>query len=477
MPFLPWLLLVVCMALASGCAVNPATGRDDFVLMDEATEQELGIRYNQDVQQRYPRYPDAQLQAYVQQVGERVARHSHRPDLAFIFTVIDSPDLNAFALPGGYIYVHRGLLAYLGSEAELAAVLAHEIGHVTARHGARQRSQSQAWGAIGQVAALGTGVGAVADATQLLGGALVRGYGREMELQADELALQYLARSGYDPQALVRVIEVLQAQDAFLRSERADPGRQAGGYHGLFDSHPAHEARLRQLMSRETGSGAWNRDAYFQALDGLVIGGPVGQGVLRGRHLSHGPLGVTLDYPPGWRVVSEPDSVTAYSPDGVVYLGLRSEPVDPGLSPMAFLGARVGDRHLLEAHTLDGAALPGATAWLAGPPARRVAVAFGDARAYLFVAGAEKDAALRDADAQVLATVLSLRGVTGQDASLAEPVRIRTVKVGKGQHLTDFISVGNAAVSTHDLENRIRLLNNLYPIGDVQPGDWLKVVR
>lgn len=146
MPFLPWLLLVVCMALASGCAVNPATGRDDFVLMDEAAEQELGIRYNQDVQQRYPRYPDAQLQAYVQQVGDRVARYSHRPDLVFIFTVIDSPDLNAFALPGGYIYVHRGLLAYLGSEAELAAVLAHEIGHVTARHGARQRSQSQAWG-------------------------------------------------------------------------------------------------------------------------------------------------------------------------------------------------------------------------------------------------------------------------------------------------------------------------------------------
>ncbi|WP_165680635.1 M48 family metalloprotease [Metapseudomonas otitidis] len=477
MPFLPWLLLVVCMALASGCAVNPATGRDDFVLMDEATEQELGIRYNQDVQQRYPRYPDAQLQAYVQQVGERVARYSHRPDRVFIFTVIDSPDLNAFALPGGYIYVHRGLLAYLGSEAELAAVLAHEIGHVTARHGARQRSQSQAWGAIGQVAALGTGVGAVADATQLLGGALVRGYGREMELQADELGLQYLARSGYDPQAMVRVVEVLQAQGAFLRSGRADPDRKDGGYHGLFDSHPAHEVRLRQLMGREAGSGVWNRDAYFQALDGLVVGESAAQGVLRGRRFYHRSLGVALDIPPGWRVVDESMAVTAYSADGAVFLVLRSEPLEPGLSPIALLGTRVGGRRLLEARALEEAALPGATAWLTGPPARRVAVAIGESYAYLFVAGAMKEEALRNADAQVLACIRSLRGMTEQDASFAEPARIRTLRVGNGQHLTDFISAGTATVSTHEQENRIRLLNNLYPIGDVQPGDWLKVVR
>ena len=135
----------------------------------------------------------------MQRVGERVARHSHRANLNYIFTVVDSPDINAFALPGGYIYIHRGLMAYLNSEAELAAVLAHEVGHVTARHSVQQQSQSQAWNILGQAVAIGTGVSAAGDLTNVLGGAMVRGYGRDMELQADGLGAQYLARSGYDP--------------------------------------------------------------------------------------------------------------------------------------------------------------------------------------------------------------------------------------------------------------------------------------
>ena len=162
---------------------------------------------------QYPRYPDQALQAYVQQVGERVARHSHRGQLDYHFTVIDSPDINAFALPGGYIYIHRGLMAYLGSEAELAAVLGHEVGHVTARHGVRQQSQSTAWGVLGQAVAMGTGVGAAADVTGVLGNAVVRGYGRDMELEADGLGAEYLARGGYDPQAMICLLYTSDAAD------------------------------------------------------------------------------------------------------------------------------------------------------------------------------------------------------------------------------------------------------------------------
>ena len=107
----------------TGCAVNPATGHSNFVMMSERQELDLGQRYSQEILKQYPRYADEKLQAYVQHVGERVARHSHRDQLDYQFTVVDSPDINAFALPGGYIYIHRGLLAYLNSEAELAAVL------------------------------------------------------------------------------------------------------------------------------------------------------------------------------------------------------------------------------------------------------------------------------------------------------------------------------------------------------------------
>lgn len=139
-----WLLLLLLgVGALGGCAVNPATGKSDFVMMSEQQELGMGARYNQEILKQFPRYNDEKLQAYVQRVGERVARSSHRSNLQYHFTVIDSPDINAFALPGGYIYIHRGLIAYLGSEAELAAVLGHEVGHVTARHSVRQQSQAQ----------------------------------------------------------------------------------------------------------------------------------------------------------------------------------------------------------------------------------------------------------------------------------------------------------------------------------------------
>lgn len=149
-----WLLLLLLgVGALGGCAVNPATGKSDFVMMSEQQELGMGARYNQEILKQFPRYNDEKLQAYVQRVGERVARSSHRSNLQYHFTVIDSPDINAFALPGGYIYIHRGLIAYLGSEAELAAVLGHEVGHVTARllasrpdPGARRASDHERYG-------------------------------------------------------------------------------------------------------------------------------------------------------------------------------------------------------------------------------------------------------------------------------------------------------------------------------------------
>ncbi len=138
-------LLVVPILLAlSSCAKNPVSGRQDFVMMSEAQEVSIGLRQDILVKQQYRVYPSRALQEYVESVGQKVATRSHRPLLKYHYTVVDSPEINAFALPGGYIYVTRGILAYLNSEAELAAVLGHETGHVTARHGVRQQSASQA---------------------------------------------------------------------------------------------------------------------------------------------------------------------------------------------------------------------------------------------------------------------------------------------------------------------------------------------
>src|SRR5690606_27346548 len=141
----PCRVLLAALALGlAACATNPVTGGRNFVLMSEAQEIELGRANDPKIREQFGVYEDDELQAYVQQVGERLAAQSHRTDLVYRFAVLDSPDVNAFALPGGYIYVTRGLLAYLSSEAELAAVLGHEIGHVTARHAVRQYSAATA---------------------------------------------------------------------------------------------------------------------------------------------------------------------------------------------------------------------------------------------------------------------------------------------------------------------------------------------
>lgn len=217
------ILLAALLCLAA-CAVNPVTGGRDFVTMSEQQELALGRKSHQQILGEYSVYPNQSLQSYVQRVGQDIAGRSHRRQLVYRFTVLDSEDVNAFALPGGYIYITRGLLAYLNSEAELAAVLGHEIGHVTARHSVRQHS-------VAQTASIGATLGAIfipqmrtQGASQLvnvLGTALLSGYGREHELEADRLGAEYLARAGYSPSAMFDVIKILKK----TRAVRQEPGQ------------------------------------------------------------------------------------------------------------------------------------------------------------------------------------------------------------------------------------------------------------
>ena len=185
-----FLLLLLIVSLVS-CAVNPVTGKQDFVMISEEQEIQMGREYNSQILKMNPVYQDQKLQDYVQSIGESLALKSHRPNLIYRFTVLDSPDINAFALPGGYIYINRGLMSYFSSEEELAAVLGHEIGHVTARHSVRQYSQSQLMGILSAAIEINSGRTA-GNIANLASGALLSGYGREMELEADDLGAQYI---------------------------------------------------------------------------------------------------------------------------------------------------------------------------------------------------------------------------------------------------------------------------------------------
>ncbi|XBD33731.1 M48 family metalloprotease [Pseudomonas anguilliseptica] len=474
------LMLFVLLMQLAGCAVNPATGRSDFVMMSEQQDLDLGRRYNQQILKENPRYADEKLQAYVQQIGERVAKNSHRNQLAYQFTVVDSPDINAFALPGGYIYIHRGLLAYLSSEAELAAVLGHEVGHVTARHSVQQQSQSTAWGLLGQAVAVGTGVGAAADVTSVLGSAFVRGYGRDMELEADGLGAQYLARSGYDPQAMIEVVKVLKSQENFARDQAAARGeaQPAGGYHGLFDTHPDNDRRLQQVLgparALATGQQEVNRDAFLKHLDGLPFGDSAETGVRRGQRFYHADLNFTLVFPQGWDLVNRPDALIGHTADQQAFIAMTLEDNPQNLTPAELLRQRVGGQRLVAGVELQQAGLKGYSAVLPGNAAKRVAVIQHGPRLYLFVAAVRGRASLESQDEQFLRVIKSFRPMTRAEYQQAQPLRLQMVKAKPGQTIE---ALAKGSKLPGDALKTLRLLNNLYPSGQPRAGDWLKVVR
>lgn len=473
-------LLLFLLAQLVGCAVNPATGKTDFVMMSEQQEIDLGRNYAQEIAKQYPRYADEKLQAYVQQVGERVARNSHRSNLDYSFTVIDSPDINAFATPGGHIYIHRGLMAYLGSEAELAAVLGHEVGHVTARHSVRQQSQSTAWNILGQAVAIGTGVGAAGDITNVLGGALVSGYGRDMELEADGFGAQYLARSGYDPQAMIEVVKVLKSQEDFARDEARAKGQEVppAGYHGLFDTHPDNDTRLRQVVASAsplaTSQGEVGRDSYLKRIEGMPFGDSAEAGVRRGQRFYHVGLDFTLAIPQGWELINRPDAVIVHSGDQQAFMVMSMQPLRPGTDSRTFVREKTGGRGLTAEQSFTQNGLDVTTGVLTGDGAKRVAVVARQSEAFLFIGAIKGRASLESADDQFMEVLRSFRPLQAKEREQGQPWRLHLVQFKAGQSLE---ALSREMGGEGDKLKRLRLLNGLYPTGQPLPGDWLKVVR
>ncbi|MEM1178621.1 MAG: M48 family metallopeptidase [Acidobacteriota bacterium] len=230
-------LALGALALTTGCATNPATGRNQLSLYSEAQEVELGRNADRDLVAEYGLYDDPELASYVDALGQELAATSERPGLPWTFRVLDDPAVNAYALPGGYIYMTRGILSHMGSESELAAVLGHEIGHVTARHGVNRMSKAQ-------IANIGLGVGAVLapELARGLGGEAQSGlqllflkYSRDDERQADRLGHRYADRIGQNPEGMVNMFTMLSAQ-----SRLAGVGRLPG----YLLTHPHPEERL-----------------------------------------------------------------------------------------------------------------------------------------------------------------------------------------------------------------------------------------
>ncbi len=303
--------LMAAAVILAGCATNPATGEKQFSLISEGQEIQMGLEADPSIVASMGLDPDSGRQRYVREMGLRLARVSERPNLPWTFRVIDDPVVNAFAVPGGHIYVTRGILAHLNSEAELASVLGHEIGHVTARHSVTQMSRQQ-------LAQIGLVVGTVLKpelaryagiASQGLGLLFLK-YSRDDESQADQLGLRYMRRGGYDAHRMPEVFTLL---------DRVGQASGGGRVPEWLATHPnpgnrrgSIERQIAALPAESLGTVV-NRDAYLRHIDGVVFGNNPRDGFFRGSEFFHPELRFRFTFPQGWATQNQRQAVVAVS--------------------------------------------------------------------------------------------------------------------------------------------------------------------
>ena len=324
------------LAFSAACAVNPATGSRELSLISQGQEIEMGRRADADVTATLGLVDDPDLQAYVSDLGKELAAVSERPELPWSFKVVDDPAVNAFALPGGFIYVTRGILASFESEAELVGVLGHEIGHVTARHSVSQASRQQ-------LQQLGLGVGMIfSEDVRRYGGAVVAGlevlnlrYSRGDETQSDELGVRYMTRAGYDAHSMVGVFQMLAGVS----------GGSAGRVPQWQLTHPYpenREAHIREVIAATAlpADGRLGRDAFLDHIDGLVYGDNPRDGYFKGSRFVHPDLAFEVTFPDGWTTENQRSAVAALSPakDALIVLSVAQGAEEPVVALRAFLG-------------------------------------------------------------------------------------------------------------------------------------------
>ena len=313
--------LVLIAGTLAGCARNPATGHNELMLVSESQEIAMGQQYDSQVVATIGLYPDPALQSYIQTLGKRLAATSERPNLPWTFRVVDDPAVNAFAVPGGFVYVTRGILAHMNNEAQLATVVGHEIGHVTARHTAAEMSKEQ-------VATLGLVVGSIANkqvaqyagvAQQALSVLFLK-FSRDNENQADELGVRYSSRANFDSREMVNVMKVLDRLSA----------TEGGRLPEWLSTHPNPGNRVEHISSliskQQTDfTGATiNREGYERKLDGIMFGANPREGFFKNGVFYHPDLRFSLAFPNGWRVMNSKQAVAAQSPqqDAIIELTL-----------------------------------------------------------------------------------------------------------------------------------------------------------
>ncbi|MDP5069584.1 MAG: M48 family metalloprotease, partial [Congregibacter sp.] len=426
------------LSCANGCAVNPATGAPTVVMSGAKGERETGQEMYDKFLAEGAFYEDPELQAYVDKIGQRLVAQSNMSDRTFSFSVIDAPEINAFATPGGFIYVNRGLIGYLNSEAELAGVIGHEIAHVAARHHGRRKTAGVTSKVLSTTAYVLTGSSAVYEASNMYGAELISGYGRDMELEADGLGAEYMYKAGYEPEALLDVIGVLKNQEQFMRLKARAAGKSGTTYHGLYATHPRNDKRLQTVIraANKLDDGSYVESPeepgeFRRVTDGLVWGESV-EGQRADDRYYHNKLGFTIEQPEGWAITPSAQAVIAAAPDGSASLTITLRRKDPSSTPQTALESSAKGT-LSAGQTLQQSGLDGYTAIAAaaGKDKRLALIDLGNL-SYMF----EGDAADFDnSDAQLLALIQSFRAMHPKEKSTGDGRYLRYIQVPRGANV------------------------------------------
>ncbi|NRB53453.1 MAG: M48 family metalloprotease [Saprospiraceae bacterium] len=313
--FTRYALLIVGFLIIESCAINPVTGKRQVMFMSESQEIALGKQSDPAVVAQFGLYNNDQLQSFIKEKGQEMASISHRSHLKYEFKVVDSPVLNAFALPGGYVYFTRGILAHFNNEAQFAGVLGHEIGHITARHGAAQQSKQMLYSGgliLGMV--LSPELASMGELASQSLGLLFLKFGRDDERQSDKLGVEYSTKIGYDAKAMARFFGVLD--------------RVTGGPEGrvptFMSTHPDPGNRevdvtnyAKQMQAQAPGKNfKVNRDGYLRMIDGITYGEDPRQGFVENNTFYHPDLKFQFPTPQGWQVQNTPQQVAMAPKDG-----------------------------------------------------------------------------------------------------------------------------------------------------------------
>ena len=476
------LLLVIALPGMAGCTTNPATGESSFTgLMSESDEVRIGRESHPQVLAQFGgAYEDAELQHYIDSLGQLLARASDRPNLQYTFTVLDSPIVNAFATPGGYVYVTRGLLALANSEAEVAGVLAHEIGHVAARHAAERQSQAVLASIPGILTGAVTGSDTLAQAANSGAAAHLQSYSRDQEYQADLLGVRYLSRTHYDPLGMASFLTQLQAND---KLEAAVMGRpEMADQFSIMSTHPRTADRIQRAIQEAGGTPIAQpiveRDLYLSKIDGLRYGDEPEQGFIRDRQFLHPILRFAFTVPTGFHMLNISDAVIAQRADGAALLFSSTRQAVSG-SMIDYLTNEWAPRlSMADAETIDVNGLEAATGsgqleMKSGVrDVRLVAIRF-DADTvsrFIFLTKPEQTAAL---ERDWRETTDSFRRLSPAEAARLHPQSIRVVTVRAG----DSVAKLAARMPFPDFrEERFRVLNGLAPADRLTPGQHVKII-